>query len=80
MILRVAFPAAVLGTPWELLLTEVGVQYDDDDSLNDVINDFFDAFFKAPAADEMDHMVSRGLTNTATIRTIANLKQRDQWG
>ncbi len=72
-------PRRVLGTPWELLLTEVGVQYDDDDSLNDVINDFFDAFFKAPAADEMDHMVSRWIDEHRDNRTIANLKQRDEW-
>ena len=72
-------PRRVLGTPWELLLTEAGVQYNDDFSLNDVINDFLDAYFKAPAADEMDHMVSKWIDDHRDNRTIGNLKQRGEW-
>ncbi|MFN8475284.1 MAG: hypothetical protein U0822_24085 [Anaerolineae bacterium] len=72
-------PRRVLGTPWELLLTEVGVQYNDDYSLNDVINDFLDAFFKAPGADEMDHMVSKWIDDHRDSRTVATLKQRGEW-
>lgn len=72
-------PRRSLGTPWELLLTEVGVQYEDDDSLNDVINDFLDAFFRLPATDEMDHHVSRWIDEHRDNRTIADLKRRDEW-
>lgn len=72
-------PRRVLGTPWEMLLTEVGVAYTDDYSLNDVINDFLDAYFKAPAADEMEHMVSKWIDDHRDSRTVATLKQRGEW-
>ena len=72
-------PRRSLGTPWEMLLTEVGVQYEDDDSLNDVLNDFLDAFFKPPATDEMEHNVSRWIDEHRDNRTIADLKRRDEW-
>lgn len=73
-------PRKVLGTPWEPLLQEYVVEYEDDDSLNDVINDFFDAFFKLPAADDiLAHEVSKWIDSHQDDRTIADLKKRDEW-
>lgn len=72
-------PRRLLGSAWEPILAEYNVQYQDDDSLEDVFNDFLDAFFKLPAADEMAHQVSKWINDHRDNRTIADLKKRGEW-
>ncbi|GAB4373072.1 MAG: hypothetical protein Kow0042_16770 [Calditrichia bacterium] len=68
-----------LGYPLEQLLTELGVQYEDDDNLEDVINDLWTAFMKDPN-DEIKHCVSKWIQDSCNKkRTVADLKQTDQW-
>ena len=74
-------PRPLLGTPLAQLLPEYAVEWKDDDSLGDVINDFLDAFFNLPAADDIDHQLSDRIKALSDQhdRTIAVLKQRDEW-
>lgn len=65
------------GTPLERLLGEYPVEWDDDDSLGDVVNDFLEAFF-APPNDHMAHRTSLWIDDKRD-RTIAELKRRDEW-
>jgi hypothetical protein len=67
-----------LGIPFEQLLKEYDVKWEDDDSLGDVINDFFEEFFKPPTADHMEHAISEWIDNHKE-KTIAYLKKRDEW-
>jgi hypothetical protein len=72
-------PRRTLGNAWEPLLAEYQVQYTDDDSLEDLFNDFLDAFFKLPAADEMDHQVTKWIDDHRDKRTVGELKKRGEW-
>jgi hypothetical protein len=66
------------GTPIEQVLQEHQVQWEDDDSLGDVVNDLLDAFFNTPNTDEMDHRTSPWI-NDHRGDLIRDLKQRDEW-
>ncbi|MFN8483149.1 MAG: hypothetical protein U0768_08900 [Anaerolineae bacterium] len=74
----VRVPREVFGTPLDLLLTEYGVKVADDDSLGDVVNDFLDAFFAAPGADEMDHRTSPWI-EAHRDQTVGQTKSRGEW-
>ncbi|MFN8496351.1 MAG: hypothetical protein U0641_00730 [Anaerolineae bacterium] len=74
----VRVPREVFGTPIEPLLSEYGVKYTDDDSLGDLVNDFLDAFFAAPGADEMDHRTSPWI-EAHRDQTVAQTKGRGEW-
>ncbi len=67
-----------MGTPIEQVLGEYGVEWEDDDSLGDVVNDLLDAFFKPPVVDEMEHLTSPWIDDHRGS-TIAELKRRDEW-
>jgi hypothetical protein len=68
-----------LGIPFERLLDELGVEYDDDDTIEDVLNDMWDAFMKEPN-DELDHCQSPWVRECCgQRRTVAELKKVDQW-
>ena len=73
-------PRPMLGTPLRRLLPEYAVQWEDDDSLLDVVNDFLDAFFKLPMADEIDHRQSDTIKNLSDQRdrTMETLQKRDE--
>jgi hypothetical protein len=66
------------GVPIEKLLWEYQVEWEDDDSLGDVFNDFLDAFFKPPVVDHMPHSTSPWIDDHRED-VIADLKQRDEW-
>lgn len=66
------------GTPLEQMLYEYGVEWEDDDSLGDVVNDFLDAFFKPPVVDHMEHRTSVWI-NEHRESIISDLKRRDEW-
>lgn len=66
------------GTPLEQLLWEYQVEWEDDDSLGDVVNDFLDAFFKPPVVDHMEHKTSKWIDEHRES-LIADLKRRDEW-
>lgn len=74
----VRFPREVFGTPLDQLLSEYNVAYEDDDSLGDVVNDFLDAFFAQPGADEMEHRVSPWI-DAHRDRSVREMKERDEW-
>ncbi|MFN8475283.1 MAG: hypothetical protein U0822_24080 [Anaerolineae bacterium] len=74
----VRVPREVFGTLIEQLLSEYGVQYNDDDSLGDVVNDFLDAFFAEPGADEMDHRTSPWI-EAHRDQTVGQTKERGEW-
>lgn len=65
------------GTPIEQLLLEYQVEWEDDDSLGDVANDFLEAFFTSPT-DHISHRTSPWIDEKRD-RTIAELKRRDEW-
>lgn len=66
------------GIPLEQMLPEYQVEWDDDDSLGDVVNDFLDAFFKPPAVDHIEHKTSRWIGDHRES-IISDLKRRDEW-
>jgi len=66
------------GTPFEQLLSEYNVEWEDDDSLGDVINDFLDGFFKSPVVDHMEHSTSPWINDHRKM-LIGELKKRDEW-
>ncbi len=68
-----------LGLPFGALLDELGVEYEDDDTIEDVLNDMWDAFMKDPN-DEIDHCQSPWVAECCgKRRTVADLKKADQW-
>lgn len=68
-----------LGLPFGPLLDELGVQYEDDDTIEDVLNDMWDAFMKDPN-DELDHCQTPWVAECCgKRRTVADLKKADQW-
>lgn len=66
------------GIPLEKILQEYHVQWDDDDTLGDVVNDFLDAFFKPPEVDHMEHRTSIWI-NDHRKEIISDLKSHDEW-
>lgn len=68
-----------LGLPFGPLLDELGVDYEDDDTIEDVLNDMWDAFLKEPN-DDIDHCQSPWVRECCgQRRTVADLKKADQW-
>ncbi len=74
----VRFPREVFGTSLEELATEYGITYEDDDSLGDLVNDFLDAFFAEPGANEMEHRVSPWI-DAHRDQTVGDTKKRGEW-
>ncbi len=66
------------GTPFEQLLDEYQVEWEDDDSLGDVVNDFLDAFFKPPTVDHLEHKTSKWIDDHRES-LIGGLKKRNEW-
>ncbi|HVF99136.1 MAG TPA: hypothetical protein VND68_04810 [Chloroflexia bacterium] len=66
------------GTPIEQVLRENKVEWEDDDSLGDVINDLLDAFFNTPDADEIEHGTSAWI-NDHRKELISTLKLQNEW-
>lgn len=66
------------GVPFEQLLQEYEVEWEDDDSLGDVFNDFLSAFFKPPLVDHMEHKTSPWIDGHRE-KTVGELKKRDEW-
>jgi hypothetical protein len=68
-----------LGLPFGPLLDELGVEYEDDDTIEDVLNDMWDRFMQDPN-DEIDHCQSPWVAECCgKRRTVADLKKADQW-
>ncbi|HEX8134724.1 MAG TPA: hypothetical protein VF880_15005 [Actinomycetes bacterium] len=68
-----------LGIPFQQLLTELAVDYDGDDPLSDVLNDFWDKFQEDPN-DELKHCETEWITRACNEqRTVDDLKQQDIW-
>ncbi len=68
-----------LGLPFGPLLDELGVEYEDDDTIEDVLNDMWDRFMHDPN-DEIDHCQSPWVAECCGMRrTVAELKKADQW-
>ena len=76
---RVGRDRIPVGLAFEQVLTELAVQYEDDDTIEDVLNDLRDAFMADPN-DEIKHCQTDWLTQCCgERRTIAELKEADQW-
>jgi hypothetical protein len=68
-----------IGIPLEQFLTELAVQYEDDDTLGDVLNDMLDAFMEDPN-DEITHCRSAWIEDSVKERrTVQDLKVADEW-
>lgn len=68
-----------LGLPFGPLLDELGVDYEDDDTIEDVLNDMWDAFMKEPN-DELEHCQTPWVAECCgKRRTVGDLKKADQW-
>jgi len=68
-----------LGIPFEQALAEDGVEYEDDDTIEDVLNDLWDALGKDPN-DEIGHCTTEWVNKCCgERRTVRNLKIADQW-
>jgi hypothetical protein len=68
-----------LGLPFEQVLTELGIEYEDDDTIEDVLNDLWNGFMKDPN-DEIKHCTTEWVDECCgERRTVADLKRADQW-
>lgn len=68
-----------IGVPLEIFLTELSVDYEDDDTLGDVLNDMLDAFMEDPN-DEITHCRSDWIEESVKDRRkVEELKQADEW-
>lgn len=68
-----------IGVPLEQFLTELVVQYEDDDTLGDVLNDMLDAFMEDPN-DEITHCRSAWIEESVKDRRkVQKLKEADEW-
>lgn len=79
VLIQVYHDREFLGVSFARMLEELGVRYDDHRTLNDVVNDMFEALFKDPN-DEIEHAVSawvRGAYNQG--RTIRSLREGGEW-
>lgn len=66
-----------LGIPLETVLTECGVEWEDDDTLQDVRNDLWEKLFNLPN-DEISHAFSPWIKNNERLK-ISELKENDEW-
>ena len=67
-----------LGISFQSMLTEYQVESSTDDSLNDVINDFLDAFFALPNADQIDYLPSLWIDQNRD-RMVKDLQAGGEW-
>lgn len=68
-----------LGLRFEALLQELGVRYDGDDAISDVVQDMWTAFAKDPN-DEIDHCQTDWINGCCREnKTVDELKRADQW-
>ncbi len=68
-----------IGIPLERFLAELAVEYEDDDTLEDVLNDMLDAFMEDPN-DEIGHCRSSWIEKSIDERrTVHELKVADEW-
>jgi len=68
-----------VGIPLEQFLAELGVEYEDDDTLEDALNDMLDAFMQDPN-DEITHRRSSWIEKSIDERrTVQELKVADEW-
>ncbi len=68
-----------IGVPLEQFLSELAVRYEDDDTLEDVLNDMLDAFMEDPN-DEITHCRSAWIDKSVDERrTVQALKEADEW-
>ena len=68
-----------IGIPLEQFLAELAVQYEDDDTLGDVLNDMLDAFMEDPN-DEITHCRSTWIEDSVKERRkVQELKEADEW-
>lgn len=76
---RVGRERARLGLHLDRLLAELAVEYNDDSSIGDVVNDMWDALRKDPN-DELAHGTSPWIDQSCGEgRTVAELKRTQQW-
>lgn len=66
-----------LGIPIEAVLTEYDVEWEDDDTLQDVRNDLWDKLFTQPN-DEITHALSPWIEKNQRLK-ISELKNNDEW-
>ncbi|MDD1750045.1 MAG: hypothetical protein LUO89_09230 [Methanothrix sp.] len=70
---------ARLGVPLKDVLAQYGVEWEDDDTLQDVRNDLWDKLFALPN-DEISHSSSPWIESCCIERTkIGRLKSNDEW-
>lgn len=68
-----------MGIPFEQLLAELGVEYEDDDTIEDVLNDMWNAFMRDPN-DEIKHCTTPWVDECCgQRRTVGDLKKANQW-
>jgi len=68
-----------LGLPFEQVLAELGVEYEDDDTIEDVLDDMWKAFMRDPN-DELKHCTTPWVDECCgQRRTVKHLKVADQW-
>lgn len=67
-----------IGVPLETFLAEYQVEYEDDDTIGDVLNDMLEAFMNAN--DELDHCRSDWIQSSVhDRRKVSELKEADEW-
>jgi hypothetical protein len=68
-----------LGISFERMLADLAVEYEDDDTIQDVLNDLWTALWKDPN-DEIKYCTSPWVDDCCERhRTVADLKRADQW-
>jgi hypothetical protein len=79
LVVKVYRESIMRGLPFEQILAELGVHYEDDDTIEDVLNDMWDALRKNPN-DEITHGTSPWVSDSVgQRRTVLELKRADQW-
>jgi hypothetical protein len=77
--LRIGSERRPLGVPFWQALAEAGVEYEDDDTIEDVLNDLWTELARDPG-DEIDHATTPWVDqNCGNRRTVRQLKDADQW-
>jgi hypothetical protein len=76
---RVGRDRVRLGVPFDQVLAELEVAYDEDSAIGDVVNDMWDALRKDPN-DEVKHCTSPWIDSACgEARTVGELKRSQQW-
>lgn len=72
---------ALRGIRFERWLDELGVEYEDDDTIADVVSDMWDAFMKDPNDEIPDGHCQTGWVDECCQRnrTVGELKKSDEW-